>query len=280
MSQIFDFSYRRSYRGAVQAVIFDWAGTIVDFGCIAPAVVFVEVFKDRQVPISMAEARAPMGAPKKDHIRAITQMDSVRSRWTEAHGGAPTEADVEAMYEDFVPRQIACLSNYSALIPGTLELVGELRQRGIKIGTNTGYSTEMAAVNLADTKAKGFEPDSCVTASDVPAGRPYPFMCLQNAIELGVDCVAACVKVDDTVPGIEEGLNAGMWSIGVTVSGNEVGLSLEEWQALPEAEQAARRSQAHRRLSQAGAHYVVDDVSQVLPCIDDIGQRLARGERP
>ena len=69
-------------------------------------------------------------------------------------GVSPSEADVESMYEDFVPRQIACLSTYSALIPGTLELVAELRQRGVKIGTNTGYSTEMAAVNLADTKAK------------------------------------------------------------------------------------------------------------------------------
>ena len=280
MSQVFDFSYRRSYRGAVQAVIFDWAGTIVDFGCIAPAVVFVEVFKDRQVPISMAEARAPMGAPKKDHIRAITEMDTVRRRWQEAHGRLPSEADVEAMYEDFVPRQIACLSDYSALIPGTLEAVAELRKRGVRIGTNTGYSSEMTAVNLADAKAQCFEPDSCVSASDVPAGRPYPFMCLKNAIELQVDCVEACVKVDDTVPGVEEGLNAGMWSIGLAVSGNEVGLSLEDWQALPEAEQAAKRAQAYRRLYQSGAHFVIDDVSQLLPCIDEIGQRLARGERP
>ena len=280
MSQILDYGYRRSYRGPVQAVIFDWAGTIVDFGCIAPAVVFVEVFEDRQVPITLAEARAPMGAPKKDHIRAIVQMEAVRRRWEEAHGRPPGEADVEAMYADFVPRQIACLSTYSALIPGTLELVAELRRRDIKIGTNTGYSAEMAAVNLADTKAQGFEPESCVTASDVPAGRPYPYMCFRNAIDLGVGCVAACVKVDDTVPGIEEGLNAGMWSIGVSVSGNEVGLSLQAWRDLPEAERAARRSRAHRRLAQAGAHYVVDDVSQVLPCIDDIARRLARGEAP
>ena len=280
MSQIFDFSYGRRYRGPVQAVIFDWAGTIVDYGCVAPAVVFVEVFERRQVPITMAEARAPMGAPKKDHIRAITEMESVRRRWEEAHGHLPSEADVDAMYEDFVPRQIECLSNYSALIPGTLEAVADLRKRGIKIGTNTGYSSDMTAVNLADAKTQGFEPDSCVSASDVPAGRPYPFMCLQNAIELQVDCVEACVKVDDTVPGIEEGLNAGMWSIGLAVSGNEVGLSLADWQALSEAEKVARRAQAYRRLHQAGAHFVIDDVSQLLPCIDEIGRRLARGERP
>ncbi len=82
------------------------------------------------------------------------------------------------------------------------------------------------------------------------------------------------------MPGIEENLNAGMWSIGVSVSGNEVGLSLEEWRALPEAEPAVRRSQAHRRLSQAAAPNVVDDVSQVRACVDDIGLRLAREQRP
>ena len=280
MSQIHDFSYNRRYKGPVQAVIFDWAGTTMDFGCVAPAVVFVEVFKRKDVQITLEEARLPMGAEKKTHIRELTQLDAVRARWQEAHGRPPEEADVEAMYEDFVPLQLECLSSYSQLIPGTVETVTELRRRGIKIGSNTGYSSDMTAVNLADAKPQGYEPDSTVSASEVPLGRPSPAMCLQNAIDLQVDCVAACVKVDDTVPGIEEGLNAGMWSIGLAVSGNEVGLSLADWQALPEAEKAARRDRAYRRLYQSGAHYVVDDISQILPCIDDIAQRLTRGARP
>ena len=280
MSRIHDFSYTRRYKGPIQAVIFDWAGTTMDFGCVAPAVVFVEVFKRKDVQITLEEARLPMGAEKKTHIRELTQLDGVRARWQEAHGRPPEEADVEAMYEDFVPLQLECLSSYSQLIPGTVETVAELRRRGIKIGSNTGYSSDMTAVNLADAKPQGYEPDSTVSASEVPLGRPSPAMCLQNAIDLQVDCVAACVKVDDTVPGIEEGLNAGMWSIGLAVSGNEVGLSLADWQALPEAEKAARRDRAYRRLYQSGAHYVVDDISQILPCIDDIAQRLARGERP
>jgi phosphonoacetaldehyde hydrolase len=105
-------------------------------------------------------------------------------------------------------------------------------------------------------------------------------MCLQNAINLGIDCVAACVKVDDTVPGVEEGLNAGMWSIGLAVSGNEVGLSLAEWQALPSGQQAALRERAYRRMLQSGAHYVVDTIADLMPCIDAIEARLGRGERP
>jgi phosphonoacetaldehyde hydrolase len=280
MSQIFDFSYARFYRGPVRAVLLDWAGTTMDFGCIAPAVVFVEVFRRQGVPISTAEARVPMGAHKRVHIQKLTELDAVRQRWQGTHGRLPSDDDVEAMFEDFVPLQLRCLSTYSELIPGTLETVAALRQRGIKIGSTTGYTTEMTAINLRDAERQGYKPDSTVSASEMPAGRPYPFMCLQNAINLEIDCVAACIKVDDTIPGVEEGLNAGMWSIGLAVSGNEVGLSLPDWQALPAEEQEARRERAYRRMLQSGAHYVVDTIADLLPCIDAIELRLRRGERP
>ena len=156
-----------------------------------------------------------MGAHKRVHIQRITELDSVRQRWQDAHGRLPTDDDVESMFKEFVPLQLECLSEYSELIPGTLEVVGELRRRGIKIGSTTGYTTPMMEINLRDAERQGYQPDSTVCASDVPAGRPYPFMCLQNAINLGVTTVRACVKVDDTVPGVEEGLNAGMWTIGL-----------------------------------------------------------------
>jgi len=274
------FSYRRTYRGPIEAVLLDWAGTTMDFGCIAPAVVFVEVFRRREVPITMDEARAPMGAHKRVHIQRVTELDSVRGRWQAAHGRPPDDDDVAAMFKEFVPLQLECLSTYSELIPGTLEVVGTLRGRGIKIGSTTGYTTEMMAINLRDAARQGYRPDSTVCASDVPAGRPYPHMCLQNAINLGATTVHACVKVDDTVPGIEEGLNAGMWTVGLAVSGNEVGLSRQEWEALPEREQQTRRERASRRLRQSGAHHVVDTIADLLPCIDDIQARIRRGEQP
>jgi len=274
------FKYQRSYRGKLQAVLLDWAGTTMDFGCVAPAVVFVEVFKRRGVPITIDEARAPMGAHKRVHIQRITQLDSVRQRWIEKRGKAPGEADIDGMFEEFVPLQLKCLSDYSALIPGTLEAISALRERGYKIGSTTGYTTEMMKINLKDAATQGYKPDSTVCASEVPAGRPYPHMCLQNVINLGVSTVEACVKIDDTRPGVEEGLSAGMWTIGLAVSGNEVGLSLADWDALPQAEQERRRQAAYTRMYQSGAHYVVDSIADIQPCLDDIEARLARGERP
>jgi len=274
------FAYARTYRGPIEAVILDWAGTTMDFGCIAPAVVFVEVFKRKGVPITMEEARAPMGAHKRVHIQKITELESVRRRWQEKHGRLPNDDDVGAMFAEFVPLQLECLSKYSKLIPGTLEAIRELRARNIKIGSTTGYLTEMMAINLADGKKQGYEPDSTVCASDVPAGRPYPYMCLQNVINLRTTTVEACIKVDDTVPGVEEGLAAGMWSIGLAISGNEVGLPLDEWQKLPKPQQELHRARAYRRMLQSGAHYVVDTIADLIPCVDDIQSRVRRGEKP
>ncbi|HEV8456999.1 MAG TPA: phosphonoacetaldehyde hydrolase [Methylomirabilota bacterium] len=274
------FTYERRYRGKIQAVLLDWAGTTMDYGCMAPAVVFVEVFKRQGVPITMAEARAPMGAHKRVHIQKISQLDSVRRRWEEAHGRPPGEADADRMFAEFVPLQLACLSDYSRLIPGTLEVVGAIRARGIKLGSTTGYLREMMEINLRDAKLQGYEPDSTVCASDVPAGRPYPYMCLQNVINLQVSPVEACVKADDTVPGIEEGLNAGMWTIGLAMSGNEIGLPLKELEALDPAERQRRSQRAYARMHQCGAHYVVDSIADLMPCLDAIEERLARGDRP
>lgn len=274
------FAYHRQYRGPIKSVILDWAGTTMDFGCIAPAVVFVEVFRRKQVPITMDEARAPMGAHKRVHIKKITELDSVRQRWQQTHGRLPTDQDVDDMFADFVPLQLKCLSDYSQLIPGTLDAVKECRKRGYKIGSTTGYLPEMMEINRKDAEKQGYTPDSTVNAGEVPAGRPYPFMCLKNVINLQVSPVQACVKVDDTVPGVEEGLNAGMWTVGLAISGNEVGLQLHEWKALAKDVQQAKREKAYRRMETCGAHYVVDSIAELVPCLEDIEQRMRRGEQP
>ena len=274
------FRYQRSYRGPLQAVLLDWAGTTMDFGCMAPAVVFVEVYKRQKVPITMEEARAPMGAHKRVHIQKITQQDSVRKRWQEKHGRLPDEGDIDAMFEEFVPLQLKCLSLYSRLIPGTLDIVKALRKRGYRIGSTTGYLTEMMKINLRDAKKQGYEPDSTVCASEVPAGRPFPYMCLQNVMNLGVSPVEACVKIDDTRPGLEEGLNAGMWTIGLAKTGNEIGLNEDEINQLAPDDLNAKLNRAYTRMAQTGAHYVVDGIWEVPAVLDHIQARLARGERP
>ena len=274
------FVYQRAYNGPLRAIILDWAGTTMDYGCYAPAVVFIEVFKRRDVPISMEEARLPMGAHKKVHIRKITQIDRVTAAWEEVHGQKPTEDDVEAMFQDFVPLQLDCLADYAELIPGTPEAVDAFRSRGLKIGSTTGYMREMMEVLVQEAAAQGYEPDVTVCSTDVPAGRPEPWMCLQNARDLGIYPMEAIVKVGDTLPDIEEGLNAGMWTIGLAATGNEIGLNQDEIAALPPSILETRLERARARMAATGAHYVVDTIADVLPLLDAIEARLARGEKP
>jgi len=275
-----DFVFQRSYRGPLKAVILDWAGTTLDYGCFAPAVVFAEVFKRQGVPITTEQAREPMGAHKKVHIRMVSEMEAVRSMWQDVHGGLPDEDDVEQMFRDFVPLQLACLAKYADLIPGTQEAVGEFRRRGLKIGSTTGYTTEMMEVLQEEAKRQGYVPDSSVCAAQVPAGRPHPWMCLQNAMNLQLYPMEAFVKAGDTLPDIAEGLNAGMWTIGLAKTGNELGLTEQEIAALEPQVLRGKLDRARERFRQAGAHYVVDAIAEVAPVLDEINARLAHGERP
>jgi len=275
-----DLCYDRTYRGSLKGIILDWAGTTMDYGCMAPAVVFVDVFKRKKVPISMEEARIPMGAHKKVHIRKITEIPSVRGRWKDVHGALPTEKDVEDMFQDFIPLQNACLGNYADLIPGCLEAVKNFRQRGLKIGSTTGYLPDMMKILQEEAKKRGYAPDYTVCAGDVPAGRPEPWMCLRNAEKLGIYPLTALVKVDDTLPGVEEGLNAGMWTIGLAKTGNEIGLNEKDVAALPKDVLEQKLKVAYQRMAQIGAHYVVDSIADVPFVLDLINDRLKRGERP
>ena len=275
-----EFTYNRAYRGPIRMVALDWAGTTMDFGCMAPAVVFCRVFEEEGVPISMEEARIPMGAHKKVHIGLITEIPGVRRRWTEVKGAEPTEDDVVRMFERFVPLQEACLSDYSTLIPGTLEVIAECRKRGYKIGSTSGYLPGMLAINLADAQKQGYDPDATFGAGDVPRGRPFGHMVLRNIIELDIPCVQSVVKVDDTLTGIEEGLNAGGWAIGLAISGNEVGVQFDEWMAMPEEVKQKHRDRIYPTMYQRGAHYVIDSIADLMPCLDDIEARLRRGEKP
>lgn len=273
-------TYTRRYTGPLRAVILDWAGTTVDFGCLAPAAAFMEAFRQSGVPITLDQARAPMGMPKWTHIQAITRMPAVAAAWTAAHGQAPADADVDALYERFLPLQVGVVAEHSAVIPGTVAAVAAMRARGLKIGSTTGYPAPVMEVVIAAAARQGYSPDAVVCAGETPAGRPGPYMALKCLIDLQVSPVQACVKIGDTVVDVEEGLNAGMWTIALSETGNEVGLPLSEWQALPEERRAPLRAAAADRLARAGAHYVVPSLEAALPLLDAIEARLARGETP
>ncbi len=264
----------------IKAVIFDWAGTLVDYGSRAPMGAFVETFAEFGVVLTIAEARGPMGMAKRPHIAALCALPRLRAAWAVRYGVAPGEADIDALYEVFVPKNIAVAAAYADAIPGAAETLAALKARGIKIGSSTGYTREIMAKILPRAKEQGIWPDSLVCTGDTPDGRPSPLMFWRGLIDLGVWPASAAVKVDDTIVGVEEGINAGAWSVGVAVSGNCFGASLEEAKAMPAPEYTRRREAAYAALKGAGAHFVVDSVAELLPVIGEIEGRLGRGEGP
>jgi phosphonoacetaldehyde hydrolase len=221
-----------------------------------------------------------MGISKLDHVRAIAADPEVEAAWLRTHGRACTEDDVQAIYRSTVPIQQAILPRFCDLIPGTLETMVEVRARGYRIGSTTGYPRSVGEIAARRAIEQGYEPDVMVCADDVIAGRPEPWMLLRAMEGLRVYPPHTIVKVGDTRADIEEGLNAGAWTVGVTRTGNYVGLGRDDLAALPTAVTLKMVAAAGETLRGAGAHYLIGSIGELPPVLDEIEIRLALGERP
>lgn len=270
----------KPYIGSLQAVIFDWAGTTVDYGCFAPVAVFIKLFQQRGVSITIAQARVPMGLEKRDHIRSIVQQHEVAAQWKNVNRKPCSEDDIDAMYRESLVIQKNSVLEYANLIPGTLETVAYCREYGLKIGSTTGYSRTVMETLRPIAAARGYEPDALVCPDDVTVGRPAPYMIYSNAIHLQVYPLSAIVKVGDTLPDIAEGQNAGCWTVGLSQTGNELGLTQAEANALSQAELAARLAPIEQRMREAGAHAVIRSIADLPDAIVGIEERLRAGEQP
>jgi phosphonoacetaldehyde hydrolase len=260
-------------KSRLQAVIFDWAGTTVDHGSRAPAQVFVEIFARCGVAISEAEARGPMGRAKRDHIAAILALPRVSAAWHETRGVAPTEADVDRLYADFLPLQLEALAHHADVIASVPAVVAECRRRGLKIGGTTGYTRSLMDVLEPIARANGYAPDVSICADDVPRGRPAPWMLFRAAERLDVFPMSLVVVVDDTPVGIEAARNAGAWTVGISRTGNGLGLSPEEVDRLDRRDLRKRLAAVATELERAGAHHVIESVADLLPVLDQISER-------
>lgn len=258
----------------IRGVILDWAGTTIDFGSLAPTWVFMEIFRQRGVEITSAEARGPMGRGKLDHIATIAAMSRVRNAWLEHHGQAPSQDDIQAMYTEFLPLQTQMLAKKSDMIPGVVEAIKKLRGRGLKIGSSTGYTLELMRVVSKLAAEQGYAPDATVCADEVPAGRPAPWMNFLCAQRLGIYPMSSMVVVDDTAVGIEAAKNAGAIAVAVSKTGNALGLSYEQTQALSQQELDARLKLIEIEFLELGADVVLESVAELPELIDRLSGQV------
>lgn len=262
----------------IQMVVFDWAGTTVDYGSSAPSTVFAKVFTQEGIHLTKEEINRPMGMEKKAHIRELLSCGSGNRQWIEIHQEPWTEKDVEDLYQKFEKTLYQVVAEYSSPIPGVVETVKELRKRGIKIGSTTGYTSEMMGQVIPAAKEMGYEADCVITPDMTGASRPSPFMLFECMRRMNVYPASRVVKVGDTVVDILEGKNAGAWSIGILTGSNLLGLSKEEYENMDPERLKNRKRKAAEIYRQAGADIVIDSIYDLPKAIDEIQHRLMSRE--
>ena len=259
----------------IQLIVFDWAGTTVDYGSSAPSEVFARVFSQAGIHLTREEINGFMGMEKKAHIRALLSCSSGNRQWTERYGAAWTEEDVETLYHAFEAELRTVVTEHSVPIPGVVETVRKLREQGLKIGSTTGYTSEMMELVLPRAVELGYEADCVVTPDVTGASRPTPFMLYECMHRLNVYSHCAVVKVGDTVVDILEGKNAGAWSIGILTGSNLLGLTESEYAAMAPDELAQRKEKAAQRYLEAGADLVIDSIRELPEAVAELNRRMA-----
>lgn len=254
---------------SVKAVIFDWAGTTVDYGCFAPVGAFLETFRRRGIEPTLEEVRKPMGMLKKEHIRTMLEMERISACWREKYGRKYTKEDLDEMYQVYEKALFAVLPQYADVKPHVLEAVKELRKKGIKIGSTTGYTNEMMNIVVKEAAKNGYQPDFwCSPDAVESAGRPYPYMIFENLKALDIMAVQEVIKVGDTVSDILEGKNAGVFSVGVVEGSSEMGLTMEEYERLSDAERALQIKRVTKVYENAGADAVILNMSELSGVVE------------
>lgn len=265
-----------SEKDRIELVVFDWAGTTVDYACSTPTEVFDRIFRNADVRFTKEEINEPMGIDKRTHIRTLLQSEKGSTLWHNAHGSDWTEDDVDRLFAQFETVLLDVVAEKSDPLPGVVETVNELRDAGIKIGSTTGYTAEMIGRVLPGAAAGGYQPDCVVTPDDTGIGRPTPFMLFECMRQLNVYPPTHVVKVGDTLADIAEGKNAGAFAFGVLEGSNLLGLSAEEAASMEMAELYARRSEARTKYLNAGADDVINTIRDLPKAIKRLNKKLQR----
>ena len=245
---------------AIKAIILDWAGTTVDYGCFAPLEAFTLALTSFGVGPTIDEVRAPMGMQKRAHIGKMLDGERLSNLWKERHGRPHTQADIDGIYNRFETALFAVLKNYAEPLPGVVETVEKIRGMGIAVGSTTGYTQAMMDVVALCAKANGYAPDCLVCPDETGGvGRPYPYMLWRNLEKLGVLSIGGVLKIGDTAADMYEAKNAGCLCAGVIKGSSMLGLSIEELAAKSPDETLALFESVKRKYERAGADFVIED---------------------
>lgn len=258
----------------IKMVVFDWAGTTVDYGSMAPHTVFDRVFSAHGIVLTPEEIDGPMGMEKKAHIRNLLSTDSGTAQFRQVNKRTWNEEDVEQYYREFETTLADVVADFSTPIDGVVETVDELRRRGIRIGSTTGYTSQIMEKVTGKAKSLGYEADVVMTPDLAGDGRPTPFMIYACMQKLGVYPPSAVVKVGDTVVDMQEGSNAGVWSVGVLEGSNLLGLTEEQFRGMSPETLEERMKKAEEIYLEAGADLVIRSIRDLPAAIGALERHM------
>lgn len=264
----------------LKAIIFDWAGTVVDFGSLCPVKAIQSAFAARQIDVTAKDIHRFMGIRKREHVQALLSLPHIAALWQYVHGHKPDSHVVESLYQESERRMVETVADFATPTPGLDETLALARRRGLRIGSTTGYTSPMMERLVPAAKRNGFDPEFWVASDQVRFGRPWPWMIFKNMEYLEICPPAAVVKLGDTVSDVDEANNAGVWSVAIVESSSLVGKTWQEFVDLPRREHSLLVKNATTKLSEAGAHFVIKNLSELEAVLDQIDERLERGQMP
>ncbi|WP_297439112.1 phosphonoacetaldehyde hydrolase [uncultured Clostridium sp.] len=257
----------------IKGIIFDFAGTTIDYGCFSPVEAFIGAFNSVGIDITIEEAREPMGMLKINHARAIFEMDRVKDLFEEKYKRDYTNLDLYEVYEEFENILFKTLKDFGVINPYVIEEINNLRINGIKIGSTTGYTRKMLDEILPVAKRNGYSPDFTITSDEVENGRPHKDMIVKNAEFFNIKKMNLLVKVGDTIVDILEAKSAGCHSVAIVLGSSELGLTYDEVKNMDKKDLDEKIKLTRKKFIKAGADYVIDDMRGLIGVINKINDK-------
>ena len=197
---------------AIRLVVFDLAGTTVDDGGGTVLGCLIEAARIHELPGSPEELNALMGMNKREVFDLLARR---------RHGEDVRRAEqvAEEALATFVQSMRAAYEHSLRPVNGAEEVFTFLRERGIKVATDTGFDAQVTQLIVQRLDWPGRLIDLAVCSSDVPRGRPAPYMIFRAMEQVGVIDVRQVMKIGDSPADLEEGFNAGCGEVIGVLSG-------------------------------------------------------------
>ncbi len=244
----------------IEAVIFDWAGTLIDFGSLATIEAMKKVFLKRGVNISKNIIKVNMGIKKSKHVQKLLDKPVVKRQWIKIFKRNYNGKDVVKISNELDQQLLKEVKKHFNIIPNAKKIFKILKKNKIKIATTTGYSTEIFKVIKRKAKKNGLTTDNDVCVDQVKKGRPNPDMCLKNLKKLKINNYNNCIKIDDSLAGITEGKKSNMITVGLSMTGIQLGLKYRDYLKLTKVMRKYHSKKISKDFFSVGSDYVVNDL--------------------